>query len=739
MAVKKKNEKFKLPDVKSVNPKTIIIAAIALTAFCYLSVLTGSLGVVGKFIKLKLFQAIGLGSYFLPLIILINLVLVLAGLVKKVKIKNIIFVYLLSAVVLLIIDMNTSSGLTLSSRIKENLLLAELNRGSGVIGSAIGYVVLKYIGKLGAYLISAVVLFFSLLSFINLSIKDFFIETGILTKKLINYIKEMIDKRAVKDHNEQDDYYIEEYVEDEEPVFKNVPERQELLINNHDLKENNVNKKQMSVEDFNIKIDKKAINYKFPPLELLKSKQVSNDDSYIDEIRKNAQSIEKTMKSFKIDAKVVQVNRGPSVTCYELQPEGGVKVSSIVNLADNLALSLATSGIRIEAPIPGKSVVGIEVPNESKDDVYLKEIIGSKEFRESKSAMPLALGKDISGNPIISAIDKMPHLLIAGATGSGKSVCINTLITSILYKSSPEDVKLILIDPKMVELNVYNGVPHLVIPVVTDPKKASAALNWAVKEMDRRYTVFSENSVRDISSYKNKFKDSEEEKENMPYIVIIIDELSDLMMVAAQEVEDHICRLAQMARACGIHLVVATQRPSVDVITGTIKANIPSRISFAVSSQIDSRTILDMAGAEKLLGKGDMLFYPYNFRKPLRVQGAFISEKEVENLVNYIKSHADVQYDKEVITDIEQQQKEVKRLEEQDELLAQAIDIVLDEGQASVSLIQRKLRVGYARAGRIIDEMESLGVVGPFEGSKPRKLLVSYNVLTEGENNEYSE
>lgn len=735
MAVKKKNDKIKLPDIKSVNPKTIIIAAIVLVAFCYLSVLTGSLGVVGKFIKLKLFQLIGLGSYFIPLIILINLILLLTGMVKKVKIKNIVFVYLLSMVVLLIVDMNTSSGLTLTSRIKENLLLAELNRGSGIIGSSLGYLVVKYVGKLGAYLISAVILFFSLLSFINLSIKDFFIETSILIKKLINNVKKMIDSRNTKG---RDDIYVEDFVEDEEPVFESIPARQELLINNHDLKENN-DKKQMSVEDFNIKIDKKSMNYKFPPLELLKSKQVSNDDSYVEEIRKNAQSIEKTMKSFKIDAKVVQVNRGPSVTCYELQPEGGVKVSSIVNLADNLALSLATSGIRIEAPIPGKSVVGIEVPNETKDDVYLKEIIGSKEFKENKSAMPLALGKDISGNPIISSIDKMPHLLIAGATGSGKSVCINTLITSILYKSSPEDVKLILIDPKMVELNVYNGVPHLVIPVVTDPKKASAALNWAVKEMDRRYTVFSENSVRDISSYKSKFKDSEEDKEDMPYIVIIIDELSDLMMVAAQEVEDHICRLAQMARACGIHLVVATQRPSVDVITGTIKANIPSRISFAVSSQIDSRTILDMAGAEKLLGKGDMLFYPYNFRKPLRVQGAFISEKEVENLVSYIKSHADVQYDKEVITDIEQQQKEVKRLEEQDELLAQAIDIVIDEGQASVSLIQRKLRVGYARAGRIIDEMESLGVVGPFEGSKPRKLLVSYNVLTEGENYEYSE
>ena len=736
MAKKTSNKKQIRFNIKSINPKTIVIGTIVLMIFFYLTVLTDGLGVIGDFIKVKLFQLFGLGSYFIIPIIIINLILVLTNMVGKVGVKNVVFVYLLCLVMLLIIDINSNIGTKFTSRLNNSLILAKGFRGAGLIGGSIGFVLLKYIGRIGAYLISFLVLFLALLSFINLSLKDFFKEALVVLKNAYSFISTQIKKLSNKKPDIiSESIYTEEVNVPEDVYPLHDVSHEELKIRNHDNANFDKNE-QMSVEDFNLKIEK-SYNYKFPPLELLKSNVVENDNSYVDEIKRNAQSIERTMKSFKIDAKVVQVNRGPSVTCYELQPAGGVKVSSIVNLADNLALSLASSGIRIEAPIPGKSVVGIEVPNKSKDDVYLKEIIGTEEFSNNPSMMPIALGKDISGNPIISAMDKMPHLLIAGATGSGKSVCINTLITSILYKASPEDVKLILIDPKMVELNVYNGIPHLVIPVVTDPKKASAALNWAVKEMDRRYTIFSENSVRDITSYKNKFANSEEH-EKIPYIVIIIDELSDLMMVAAQEVEDHICRLAQMARACGIHLVVATQRPSVDVITGTIKANIPSRISFAVSSQIDSRTILDMAGAEKLLGKGDMLFYPSNFMKPLRVQGAFISEKEVENLVGYIKSNSDVQYDKSVITDIEKQQKEIKRLEEQDEFLSDAIDIVIEEGQASVSLIQRKLRVGYARAGRIIDEMEALGVVGPFEGSKPRKLLVSYNILKSGENNEYS-
>ena len=419
----------------------------------------------------------------------------------------------------------------------------------------------------------------------------------------------------------------------------------------------------------------------------------------------------------------------------------GVKVNKIVNLADDLSLALASSDIRIEAPIPGKSAIGIEVANTLKENVSLKEILSSKEYQNSTSKMPMALGKTISGDIIVSSIDKMPHMLIAGATGSGKSVCINTLIMSILYKSSPEDVKMILIDPKVVELKIYNNIPHLAIPVVTDSKKASAALNWAVREMERRYSLFSDNQVRDIKGYNEKQKIDELEK--LPYLVIIIDELSDLMMVSANEVESYICRLAQMARACGIHLIVATQRPSVDVITGTIKANIPSRISFQVSSQIDSRTILDASGAETLLGRGDMLFNPSGVSKPIRIQGCFVSDSEVEAVVNSIKEQSnDVIYDEEIIRNIESEVSNLDNSEDDDvdDLFYDAVKIVLEENSASISLLQRKMKIGYARAGRIIDEMESRMIVGKQEGSKPRKILVGYDYLEmkKGDTNEYS-
>ena len=419
----------------------------------------------------------------------------------------------------------------------------------------------------------------------------------------------------------------------------------------------------------------------------------------------------------------------------------GVKVNKIVNLADDLSLALASSDIRIEAPIPGKSAIGIEVANTLKENVSLKEILSSKEYQNSTSKMPMALGKTISGDIIVSSIDKMPHMLIAGATGSGKSVCINTLIMSILYKSSPEDVKMILIDPKVVELKIYNNIPHLAIPVVTDSKKASAALNWAVREMERRYSLFSDNQVRDINGYNEKQKNDKLEK--LPYLVIIIDELSDLMMVSANEVESYICRLAQMARACGIHLIVATQRPSVDVITGTIKANIPSRISFQVSSQIDSRTILDASGAETLLGRGDMLFNPSGVSKPIRIQGCFVSDSEVEAVVNSIKEQSnDVIYDEEIIRNIESEVSNLDNSEDDDvdDLFYDAVKIVLEENSASISLLQRKMKIGYARAGRIIDEMESRMIVGKQEGSKPRKILVGYDYLEmkKGDTNEYS-
>nr|WP_279625002.1 MULTISPECIES: DNA translocase FtsK [Thermoanaerobacter] len=411
------------------------------------------------------------------------------------------------------------------------------------------------------------------------------------------------------------------------------------------------------------------------------------------------------------------MTKGPAITRFELQPSAGVKVSRIVSLTDDIALSLAAPSVRIEAPIPGKSAIGIEVPNDKIAPVYLREVIDSKKFRNFKSGLAIGLGKDIAGNIVIADLSKMPHLLIAGATGSGKSVCINSLIVSLLYKAPPQQVKMILIDPKVVELNIYNGIPHLLTPVVTDPKKAAGVLNWAVQEMTKRYNLFAQYGVRDIDSYNEKYK------ENSLYkIVIIIDELSDLMMVSPAEVEEYIFRLAQMARAAGIHLVIATQRPSVDVITGVIKANIPSRISFAVSSQIDSRTILDMTGAEKLLGKGDMLFNPIGAAKPMRIQGAFISEEEVEAVVNFLKNHSKPQYE-----EIEIEEKTNGKIFEQqeDELLEDAISVILETGQASISMLQRRLRIGYARAARIIDQLEQKGIISGYDGSKPRQILLS--------------
>ena len=465
--------------------------------------------------------------------------------------------------------------------------------------------------------------------------------------------------------------------------------------------------------------------YVFPPMDLLSRNQAIQSSESKSEMLHNAKKLETTLKSFGVDAKVIQINKGPTVTRYELSPSQGVKVSKIVNLADDIALNLAASGIRIEAPIPGKAAVGIEVPNKESQSVSLRSVLESAIFQDFPSKLAFALGEDITGQPVVTDIAKMPHLLIAGATGSGKSVCINTLITSILYKSTPEEVKLLLVDPKVVELSIYNGIPHLLIPVVTEPKKASAALNWAVREMLERYKDFAENGVRDIKGY-NAMKKEKGESDFMPQIVIIIDELADLMMAAPGEVEDAICRLAQMARAAGMHLIIATQRPSVDVITGVIKANIPSRLAFAVSSGIDSRTILDMTGAEKLLGKGDMLFYPQGMSKPVRIQGAFLSDKEVENIVNFIKKQSLTDYDKEIIdkitTDALQSGTES---EETDAFFDKAVDLVIQKQKASTSMLQRQFRIGYNRAARLMESLESQGIVGPEEGSKPRKVLLT--------------
>jgi S-DNA-T family DNA segregation ATPase FtsK/SpoIIIE len=486
---------------------------------------------------------------------------------------------------------------------------------------------------------------------------------------------------------------------------------------NHEIKDLDMNEAKSNTPNIHYRNP-----YVLPPMHLLTKGKIGKSDDSADTLAKeNAKKLESTLESFGVRAKVLQVVRGPAVTRYEIQPDIGVKVSRIVSLTDDIALALAAKDIRMEAPIPGKSAIGIEVPNTDVSVVSLREVMETTAFQESDSKLTIVLGRDISGQPIVANLAKMPHLLVAGATGSGKSVCVNGIITSILFKAKPNEVKFLMIDPKKVELNVYNGIPHLLAPVVTDPKRASLALKKVVVEMEKRYECFSKTGTRNIEGYNAQIM--QKGNEPLPYIVVIVDELADLMMVAAGEVEDAICRLAQMARASGIHLIIATQRPSVDVITGVIKANIPSRIAFGVSSQIDSRTILDMAGAEKLLGRGDMLFMPVGATKSLRVQGAFLSDSEVEAVVTFCRDQEQVQYIEEMVPEISETSSE--QHEDLDKDFDQAVHVVLEAKQASVSLLQRRMRIGYSRAARLIDQMEAKGIVGPYEGSKPRDVMIS--------------
>ena len=477
-----------------------------------------------------------------------------------------------------------------------------------------------------------------------------------------------------------------------------------------------------------------TFQYQYPPIELFDRSPDESDPTAQDELKANAQKLVDTLESFGVRTRVLDISRGPAVTRYEVQPMAGVKISRITSLADDIALNLAVADVRMEAPIPGKPAVGIEVPNHKRQAVYIRSVFESQSFLRMSSPLGIALGKDIAGVAQVADLCKMPHLLIAGSTGSGKSVCVNSIIMSLVFRSSPEDVKLLLIDPKVVELAEYNGIPHLLMPVVTEPKKAAGALGSAVQEMERRYRMFAENNVRDIKSF-NKLAAERPDLEKMPYIAIVIDELADLMMVVGKDVEDSICRIAQKARAAGMHLIVATQRPSVDVITGLIKANIPSRIAFAVSSQVDSRTILDGAGAEKLLGQGDMLFMPVGAPKPTRIQGTFVRDEEISRVLDFIKSSATVQYDEAMIEAMEkhaiQDGKKGSSGADSDEdsdsdpMFKQAVEVVIDAGQASTSLLQRRCKLGYARAARIMDEMEQKGVIGPYEGAKPRAVLIS--------------
>lgn len=550
-------------------------------------------------------------------------------------------------------------------------------------------------------------------------------------------------KKELEIHNNDKNDLVEEdnskpiissFSDHEEPESK--PEEMIIHTMDTDKVEPKVKKHQAEDQESNEPIQQEELapisfvelenkDYKLPPIDLLKAPKHNSQQADKKNIYENARKLEKTFQSFGVKAKVTQVHLGPAVTKYEVYPDVGVKVSKIVNLSDDLALALAAKDIRIEAPIPGKSAVGIEVPNSEVAMVSLREVLESKANDRPDAKLLIGLGRDISGDAVLAELNKMPHLLVAGSTGSGKSVCINGIITSILMRAKPHEVKLMMIDPKMVELTVYNGVPHLLAPVVTDPKKASQALKKVVNEMERRYEHFSHTGTRNIEGYNEIIRrnnlESEAKQPELPYIVVIVDELADLMMVASSDVEDSITRLSQMARAAGIHLIIATQRPSVDVITGVIKANIPSRIAFSVSSQTDSRTILDMGGAEKLLGRGDMLFLPVGASKPVRVQGAFLSDEEVEKTVDFVIAQQKAQYQEDMIpTETVEAPSEV-----QDDLYEDAVQLVVDMQTASVSLLQRRFRIGYTRAARLIDAMEERGVVGPYEGSKPREVLLS--------------
>lgn len=627
---------------------------------------------------------------------------------------------------------------------------------SGLIGGAVATSVYNLVGIIGARIIIVAITLFTSLYFLNVGFRQFVVAIYNSVATLIEWIINMFIvvfekdeeavkakqiekirardlKQALKDKKQEDDITAvkitggptDQLMFDLGNLDKNseaAEKRDDFFKKQKDVKEEKDVKEVLQLDHIKHAMDEA---YVFPPINFLQEPVYIEKGMDKKAIHATAVKLQKTLSSFGVEAKVTNITKGPTVTRYELTPNSGVKVSKIVNLSDDIALNLAAKSIRIEAPIPGRAAVGIEVPNTYNEAVYLKDVIASKEFAKEESKLSFAIGKDTSGDISIGDISKMPHVLIAGATGSGKSVCINAMITSILYKSKPSEVKLILVDPKKVELSGYNGIPHLLIPVVTDPKKAAGALNWAVQEMVNRYDLFASKGVKDIKGYNKAI--SEEVK--LPQIVIIIDELADLMMVAPGEVEESICRLAQMARAAGMHLVIATQRPSVDVITGIIKANIPSRIAFTVSSQIDSRTILDMAGAEKLLGKGDMLYFPVGEIKPQRMQGAFVSEKEVENIVNFIKNNSQVSYNEDIIESIEKNNKGnihgKGEVDDKDELLESAIDLVIDMGQASASMLQRRFKIGYARAGRIVDQMEERGLISGYDGSKPRNILIS--------------
>lgn len=737
--------------------KAIVLATISGVAMASL-IFSEQVGQIGEVIRNVLHVIAGKNSIALPFFLLIYSFKLMFNKDLTVKLNNrVLGIVIMYWTILLSNHVYALLPITTELSSKEILDLGLQGYGGGFLGALLAIVFLKGLGLIGTIITSISFMIIGLVLILDISLSKVLAWIGKFAKNsyknIINLIlakymrykekkeqkkeeeknitiidsqeENLIDVNTAPEKEEEEiDFTFHDYHEktEEQPLETNqeTPVRDEYgnMVIRFPQKPKKPPLEHSKGEGLPVetqKVKRVSVPYSIPPLTLLQKTVRLREGRSKGDVEQQAKTLIDTLSSFGVSAKITHIHRGPTITRFELQPAVGVKVSKILNLSDDLALSLASAGIRIEAPIPGKAAIGIEVPNSTKANVYLREVMESNEFINNPSKLTVALGKNIAGEALVGDFTQMPHILIAGATGSGKSVCVNTIIASILFKANPDEVKFLMVDPKVVELNVYNGIPHLLAPVVTDPKNAAFALKKVVKEMEHRYEQFAKLGVRDI----NRFNSLNPE-EKLPYIIVIIDELADLMMVAPNDVEDCICRLAQMARASGIHLIVATQRPSVDVITGVIKANITSRIAFAVSSQTDSRTILDMGGAEKLLGKGDMLFYPVGSPKPIRAQSSFISDEEVESLVNFVKENQTPEYDQSF--EIEEKDFETYDL---DELFEDAAKLVVDSQQASISLLQRRFRIGYTRAARIVDDLEKSGIVGGFEGSKARQVLVT--------------
>jgi len=775
-----KKTKYKKQNSEKLNKSTVgnrvkdeiwSIVLFGVGIFLIISLQTKAAGEFGEIIADILKGSFGVVAFILPYYLILYGILLFVKRTTHVNNRSFIFIITIFFMLALI---NSGRYINLSeisvnlNGIKETFAEGILLENGGLFGMYIGALLIKIFGEIGLYIISIVTIIVSLMLVVNTPLSQFF-----------DTLKEkrMVKKEARIILNAQVEAEIDEELKNnvragfkpntakslaktettsflkKPPVLSETPDnmtagqlkildymKDDDLFGPEEIKPSGkITNSQAAAANLSNEEVKMAggsetyKGFKLPTIDILKKLKVADSTSSTAELKVKAEKLEQTLQNFNVNAKVVQVTQGPAITRYEIQPSVGVKVNSIVRLADDIALNLEAKSIRIEAPIPGKAAVGIEVENERVNLVSIRELIESKEFKASKSKISFVVGKDIGGNPIISDLKAMPHLLIAGSTGSGKSVAINSIILSMLYKAKPDEVKFVLIDPKVVELGGYNGIPHLLIPVVTEPSKAAAALNWAVAEMTNRYKKFADESVRDLESFNETVIFNGEEEKVLPQIVIVIDELADLMMAAPSQVEESICRLAQMARAAGMHLIVATQRPSVDIITGVIKANIPSRIAFAVSSQFDSRTILDMGGAEKLVGKGDMLFNPLGMAKPIRVQGTYVSDGEVKGVINFLKNQGvEAEYSKDVMNTIDKVSLSVNEdSSNDDDLLPEAIEAVIKAEQASVSMIQRRFRVGYNRAARMIDMMEDRGIIGPADGSRPRQVLMNEEELLE--------